>query len=460
MATGIGNMIRKALAEQQQEISLPEGGILSLINQDEIAKQVKKEQDEEATRQLQIELATNTATKLANQIVGIEHFFVAGQPDFVAHVQQDPKNPARIAYEAILRMLQIHLQDGSVEENNGKFFVGEVKLHCVIPAKLATLKCLLQLTSAKANNGEELRPLTYQEIGEVAVRMGIVEKVPCKPVNGKFFFVDGEFYSVNFSGEEFAEFNAIMTEITKATFKVAKKVERRAQLSLQEQATCLTIEEAVENGGTYLAFIPDSQAGDRKFKGGKILLHFDKRNVTISQEAGQPFVSGDERFCNAVAEILQQSAIISIKDVKDLMENDTDKPARKMPKASFRLWHYIKSHIDWLFQQEEEAEAINSMQHEDDLSVEEFFQGKIGNIVLHLKKFVVNKVHEISPVAIRVSRCKVDDEPAIVVLEASPSMMPHVSNLVDNTYKEDGLPNILRQFFICWQKLNSEPTKK
>jgi len=144
----------------------------------------------------------------------------------------------------------------------------------------------------------------------------------------------------------------------------------------------------------------------------------------------------------------------------EMMETYIDKPSKKLPKESFQLWHYVKSHIEWLFQQEQENEAIEKMQNEDDLSIEKFLQGQVGNIVLQLEKFVVNQVHEISPVAIRVGRYKVDDEPAIILLEASPSMMPHISNLVDKTYKEGGLPNILRQFFICWQKLNSEPAKK
>jgi len=429
-------------------LTLPEKGILSLINRKEIADRVRQKQDLRKKILAEIAEARKVSVELTNQIVSIEHFFVAGDKEFVETVKNDPDNPAMKAYYAILDILRKHLQNGCAKKSGNSFSVGYANHYCVIPSRLAAMSSLFQLTIPHPQgDGEELRALTFQEIGRIAINIGL------KKSNDHRIFTIGPI-----SDEEQAEFDQHMERILNACKKV--EVERQKQLrkSLSNQTTVRAIEDALQRGGIYLATIPDEQLDKKTFFGGQVLLCFDRKRkvVSIGGEYGQQFVDGNEYFCKAVMEIEKQNPEISFEDVLSLLKEDRDEPNGRRQKHDYRLWQSVRKHINWLRICRKEENLISSMTQNNDLTIQNFLDGELGNIVLRLDSFGMRK-ETVSPAAIRISRVLVGKNKALRVIEANPGMMSIVSNLIgeEKVFPENNLPLVLNKFVGHWKQSHS-----
>ena len=461
---GIKEMVEKAQANLRKEesLTLPSGGIFSLLNQDEIADKIRREKEQQAISQHEIAEACNVTTELVTSIIDIEHFLVAGNPEFVASVKNDSNNVAMKAWASVTKFLQNHLRDGSVEERDGKFYFGIKKPHCVIPSRLSALQLLTKLTSPRQENGDELRALNMEEINQIAFNINAV--VELKEVNGPHLRIGRKFFGVgqdNEMTEEFSEqFQRIVGKLITVNKVLVSEIRKQQSLTLHEQVTASTIEEALEKGGIYLAVIPDSRRDDgMTFFGGHVLLHFKDKTITIGGSSNQLSTDGNQYFCNTVAEIQRKGAKIPYEDVQKLLEKDIERLDVKKEPHDYRLWAYIRTHINWLRSYRQEKAIIAGMKEEGDLTIQEFLEGKVGNIVMVLERFNIkdNKVFKaIYPAAIRVSRVLIGSDKALLINEASPSMMTFVSNLIGEGkfFPENNLPSVLASFVTNWKKTN------
>jgi len=440
---------------QDQPLTLPSGGILSLINLTEIKEMARQKYEQHKTALLDIAKAREVAVKLADQITGIGHWFYAGNQEFVGMVKNDSDNPAMRAYRAILDTLRTLLQNGSVEECDGKFYIGAEKLHCVIPSRLAAMSSLSQLVNPRHHSeSEELRALTLQEIGEIALDIGAVTVIG-KPSR---FVIDKQYLSIDtyLTEEELAEFNQYVDIILFANKKTSAEASQQRKMSIKDQVTVNTIEEALEKGGIYLATIPDQQHDGKTIFGGQMLFCFDAKRRTVNVDCRPPFTDGHKLFCDSIDGIKRESAEISFEDVNDLLKEDLDHPNGRREKPDLRLWYYMQNHINWLCNYRAEEDLISSMRKDGDLTTQEFLGGKLGNIVLKLERFRL-KNEDISPAAIKVSRILVGSDKALLVIEANPGMMPVVSTLIgeDKVFPENNLPGALGKFVENWKQTHS-----
>jgi hypothetical protein len=96
------------------------------------------------------------------------------------------------------------------------------------------------------------------------------------------------------------------------------------------------------------------------------------------------------------------------------------------------------------------------MTQNNDLTIQNFLDGELGNIVLRLDSFGMRK-ETVSPAAIRISRVLVGKNKALRVIEANPGMMSIVSNLIgeEKVFPENNLPMVLNKFVGHWKQSHS-----
>ena len=430
------------------EFTLPEGGIFSLVDHEEIAEQIREEETKRRETLRKIAEAREIAIELTDQISGIRHWLIAGDPKFVKTFLDNPGNPAMKAHCIATRGLIAHLKDGRVKKCDGSFYIGQFKKpEYVIPCRLSAIASLLKLLNPRTyGEGQKLRALTLKEIVNIALDIGALIKV-----NLSCLVIDKQAFSVaeELTKEECDEFDELVKKILTTIKKVA---EQQPKPQFRDQATVDTIEEALEKGGVYLAHIPDQQDEEKTFFGGKILLCFDVKRRIISVDCNPP-AEGHNLFCQAVDRIKRKGEI-TFDDVRALLEENSERLIGKREKPDYSLWCYVRSHINWLREcKKEEREIISKMRKDDDLTSQEFAEGSPGNTVLELKGFKINN-KEASPAVIRVSRILVEGKMALMVTEANPSMIPFVSGFIGKgkVFPENNLPKVLAKFVKCWEQ--------
>ncbi len=489
MSNGIGDLIVKAqgnpvsakngkgkkleLPVEELELELPEGDLFDLVDLNAAQKRADEMREQQELHEMQITDACQIATNLANKLGSMAHFFAAGNPAFVEAAKADANGPAMKAYTATAKFLTMHLKDGCVEQSGGKFRVGDKKSHCVISSRLSALREFSKLTQTrKASNGSELRGLHLVEIGAIAASVNAVVEVQ-KPT-GIHIRLGSKFYELDLPGEDveqgqLMEFERLVAGIL-ADDHAADKIQRKIRYkSLREQADCATIEEALENGGLYLATVPDSrrESDGHLFYGGEILLNFAGNNVTIGFGDDSEFAGGHPFFMQAVTDIKEKGAKISFGDVRELMEKDVERPDGKREQPSYQLWSYVRLHIEWLFKFRAEMEQIAMMARAEDLSVDDFMDGNYGSIVLVLENFTIRHKDKktpstkVTPAALRVVYAEIEGVSSYRIEEASPGMMPVVGGLIgeDKVFPEDNEPKVLADFLRVWINLHTTETE-
>jgi hypothetical protein len=463
-----------------KSLRLPREGILSLINREQIEEQLRQKETQKKIAQeqerlalekkrvirLEIDEARKVATELAEQVGNAYQFFIGGGA-FAEAVQDDPNGDVMQAYNSTLQLLLCHLQNGNVKNNEGSYYKEKPLPHCIIPSRLSAINALSKLVNPRLqDDGNELRALSLQEIGKLAIEINAVVLLPKKPINNnRYFTIDHRYFSIGneLSKEEQIDFNSQINRILSTQRQTLAKV-RGAMKSLSQQATVSKLKIALCSGGIYLATILKSRNENKntEYPGGKILLCFDKirRTVSIGGEYSHPFAEGIESFCKFIKEIHTEGAEISFDDVQELIKEDLDRPKGKRSPKDFSLWCLVRSHIKWLREYREEEGFIYLMQKREDLSAQEFINGKLGTFVLCLEEFTL-KENIVSPVAIRVERLLVGDTKALLIIETSPNLVNAFSyffeteNEEKKIYPENNLPGMLGQFVNRWKRIYS-----
>jgi citrate lyase synthetase len=138
-----------------------------------------------------------------------------------------------------------------------------------------------------------------EEINQIAFNINAV--VELKEVSGPYLKIDRKFFGVgqaNEMTEEYSEqFQKIVGKLITVNKVLVSEIRKQQSLTLHEQVTANTIEEALEKGGIYLATIPDFRRDDgTTFFGGHVLLCFTNKSVTIGGEYSQLFSDGNQYF--------------------------------------------------------------------------------------------------------------------------------------------------------------------
>ena len=399
----------------------------------------KKRAEEEESRRKEIAHAIEVVEYLVPPVAEIEHFLLVGEPNDVA-LAMDQEFLVESRRES-QDLCEAHFTEGSVELDGENLKKGSLKLHCVIPARLEAFKQLAECAHPREAGPEtRLRGLKAEEIVKIALDLKILEPL-------------GNGFTIGKSASQ-QDHN----EVTKTLAKIREinppevievKREPRDTRTLQERATHHSLEKVLKEGGTYLAFVPETEVKGELKKGGSVLLHFEldehKDQGLVTIDHGPVFVEGG--FFNYMQGMRNRNPVISMAEVKNICQGGSE-PTKNLAKHNMSLWYIVERHAKWLESQKKEREAISRMRRETDLSPQDWANGGIGSAVLEM-------LNNEGLVAIRVERTCPEmngpREPIITLREVSPSAMKDMRSFIGTPNMEVNPVGNLAKFLTAWR---------